>query len=97
MSENTGVARTRRKRRTSEQIIARIIKAASEEFERNGVRGMYEFVRPDAVELRVLGELAEGGELRVELSETLPLADAARAHELIEAGHTRGKLALTIE
>jgi hypothetical protein len=33
----------------------------------------------------------------VELSEILPLADAARAHELIETGHTRGKLALTIE
>ena len=79
------------------RLVSIIAPPEAEEFERNGVRGLYEFVRPDAVELRVLGELAEGGELRVELSETLPLADAAHAHELIEAGHTRGKLALTIE
>jgi NADPH:quinone reductase-like Zn-dependent oxidoreductase len=79
------------------RLVSIIAPPEAEEFERNGKRGLYEFVRPDAVELRVLGELAEGGELRVELSETMPLADAARAHELIEAGHTRGKLALTIE
>jgi NADPH:quinone reductase-like Zn-dependent oxidoreductase len=66
-------------------------------FDGRGVRALYEFVRPDADQLQVLGGMADAGELRVELSETLALSEAARAHELIESGHTRGKLALTID
>lgn len=36
------------------------------------------------------------GRLRVEVSATLPLAEAARAHRLIEDGHVQGKLVLEI-
>jgi len=38
----------------------------------------------------------EDGSLSVHLQEVLPLEQAARAHELLEAGHVRGKLALTV-
>jgi len=38
--------------------------------------------------------LCDAGELKVEVSATLPLAQAAEAHRRIETGHTRGKLAL---
>jgi NADPH:quinone reductase len=36
------------------------------------------------------------GDLRVEVSETFPLEQAADAHRRIEEGHTRGKLVLTM-
>lgn len=37
---------------------------------------------------------AEAGELRVEIAQVFPLADAASAHALSEGGHVRGKLVL---
>ncbi len=36
------------------------------------------------------------GELEVEIAEVIPLEDVKRAHELSEAGHTRGKLVLSV-
>jgi NADPH2:quinone reductase len=38
--------------------------------------------------------LADAGKLKIEVSQTLPLEQAARAHQQIESGHTRGKLVL---
>jgi len=46
--------------------------------------------------LRQCGEWMERRELRVEVAQTFPLAKAADAHRLIEAGHVQGKLVLTI-
>lgn len=46
-----------------------------------------------------LGELLDlwsDGTLRVEVSRTFPLAEAAEAHRLVESGHGRGKVVLTI-
>jgi NADPH:quinone reductase-like Zn-dependent oxidoreductase len=58
--------------------------------------GRYVFVRPDGVGLSHLAELAERGALRVEVAREFPLAEAARAHELIQGGHVRGKLVLLL-
>ena len=58
--------------------------------------GRYVFVRPDAAMLAGLSELVDAGTLRVEVSRTLPLEEAAQAHELIESGHGRGKVVLTV-
>jgi NADPH:quinone reductase-like Zn-dependent oxidoreductase len=52
-------------------------------------------VEPDRAGLEAIAELAAAGALRPHVSHTFPLADAARAHELGEAGHTQGKLVLT--
>ena len=41
-------------------------------------------------------EYIDRGELRIEVDETFPLAQAADAHRRIEEGHTRGKLVLTM-
>lgn len=54
------------------------------------------FGRPDAGRLRELARLIDAGELRVVVQEALPLAEAARAHQLVEAGHVRGKLVLVV-
>ena len=47
-------------------------------------------------QLTRIAELVAGGEIRVEISEVLPLPQVRRAHELSESGHTRGKLVLEI-
>ena len=39
----------------------------------------------------------EAGKLKVQVSEVLPLADAAEAHRRIAAGHTTGKIVLRVE
>ena len=41
-------------------------------------------------------KLFEQGILKVHVSHTLPLTEAAEAHRLIEAGHTLGKIVLKI-
>ena len=46
--------------------------------------------------LRRCGEWMTEGRLRVEVSRTFPLAEAAAAHRLVEEGHGRGKIVLEI-
>lgn len=45
-------------------------------------------------QLAKIAELVAAGEVKVEIAGTFALADVARAHELSESGHTRGKLIL---
>jgi NADPH:quinone reductase-like Zn-dependent oxidoreductase len=68
----------------------------AEHFQQRGIDATYVFVRPDGEQLEELAELAENDRLSVELAEVLPLEQAARAHELSESGHVRGKLVLRI-
>ena len=52
-------------------------------------------MNPDPEQLARIADLVASGDVRVELAEVLPLAQVARAHELSESGHVRGKLILT--
>lgn len=47
--------------------------------------------------LQQCAELFDAGELRIQVAETFPLAQAAEAHRRIEAGSINGKLVLTME
>jgi NADPH:quinone reductase-like Zn-dependent oxidoreductase len=49
-----------------------------------------------APDLGALAERAARGELITAISGTYPLAEAATAHRVIEAGHARGKVVLTV-
>jgi NADPH:quinone reductase-like Zn-dependent oxidoreductase len=53
-------------------------------------------VEPDHPALEALADLAESGKLRVHLQATLSLAEAVKAHELLESGSVTGKIALTV-
>ncbi|WP_320669210.1 NADP-dependent oxidoreductase [Patulibacter defluvii] len=64
---------------------------------RDDVRGPRVFVAPDGLELQLLTGTVERGMLRPTVAEVLPLAEAARAHELIEGGAVRGKLVLRVD
>jgi NADPH:quinone reductase-like Zn-dependent oxidoreductase len=46
--------------------------------------------------LEKLSEMFDTGELRVEIEDILPLEEAAKTHERVEAGHTRGKIVLRV-
>jgi NADPH:quinone reductase-like Zn-dependent oxidoreductase len=50
----------------------------------------------NAEQLAKIAELVAAGEVKVEIADVFPLADVAKAHELSEAGHTRGKLILEL-
>ena len=70
--------------------------AAPPTYRERDVLPSYVFVRPNGEELDELARLYDDGRLVVELQEVLPLEEAARAHELSEAGHVRGKLVLHV-
>ncbi|WP_410574503.1 NADP-dependent oxidoreductase [Amycolatopsis sp. cmx-4-61] len=65
-------------------------------FEAAGMRFSGIAVEPDPVALRGLVALVERGELRVRVQETFPFERIADAHRVIEGGHLRGKVVLTV-
>ncbi|MDD5215082.1 MAG: zinc-dependent alcohol dehydrogenase family protein [Methylococcales bacterium] len=46
--------------------------------------------------LKKCAEFINAGKLKIHVSDVLPLSDAKKAHDLIEAGHTMGKIVLAI-
>ncbi|MFC4071442.1 NADP-dependent oxidoreductase [Actinoplanes subglobosus] len=60
-----------------------------------GVRAGFLLVEPDRSGLLALADLVRDGRLRVLVEAELPLAEAAKAHELSETGRVTGKIVLT--
>jgi NADPH:quinone reductase-like Zn-dependent oxidoreductase len=54
-------------------------------------------MKGNSEQLARIAELVDAGEVHVELSEVILLAEARRAHEQSESGHTRGKIVLVID
>lgn len=61
-----------------------------------GVRGVGVFVRPDAGQLAGIAELIDNGHVKPKVTEILPMADVAKAHEMSETEHVRGKIVLEV-
>ncbi len=61
-----------------------------------GVRAELLIMSPNPDQLARIAELVAAGEVRMEIAHTLPLAEVAKAHELSESGHVRGKIVLTL-
>jgi NADPH:quinone reductase-like Zn-dependent oxidoreductase len=77
-------------------VLVTIANAAPEDAARGrGVRAERAVMKPDAGQLGRIARLLADGDIRVEIAESLPIAEVRRAHELIESGHTRGKLVVT--
>jgi len=66
------------------------------EAETLGVRATGFRVSPDAATLAIVTRLIESRDVRVYVDRVLPLEAVADAHRLIESGHTRGKIVLTV-
>ena len=58
--------------------------------------GQWVFCQPSSTDLEQLATWVDTGALTVALEQALPLADAARAQDLVAAGHVRGKVVLQI-
>jgi len=61
-----------------------------------GLKGAILRVKANVKELDELAKLIEAKKLKCVVSETVPLAEAKRAHELSETGHTQGKIVLQV-
>ncbi|MFD9366385.1 NADP-dependent oxidoreductase [Streptomyces sp. NPDC060020] len=61
-----------------------------------GVRAAFMAVEADQAGMREIATLAEAGLLRPALDTVLPLADAAKAHELADGRRTMGKIVLSV-
>jgi len=61
-----------------------------------GFRAELLVMSPRSEQLTQIGDLVAAGDVRVELAEVLPISEVRHAHELNEAGHTRGKIVLTL-
>lgn len=70
--------------------VGRIDQAA---FEEHGIRGASLSVKPKSSEI---GKLIDQKKIKVIVSQTLPLSEAAKAQEQIATGHTRGKIVLKV-
>lgn len=62
-----------------------------------GVRAMWMLVEPDHHGLREIAALVDRGSLKPVVETVLPLAQAAKAHEIGEQGRTTGKIVLTVD
>jgi NADPH:quinone reductase-like Zn-dependent oxidoreductase len=62
-----------------------------------GARAELLSMSPSQDQLVRIADLVAGGDVRVEISQTFPLAEAARALDSSESGHTRGKIILTMD
>ncbi len=61
-----------------------------------GARAELFSMSPSPEQLARIAALVADGVVRVEIAHTFPLEEARKAHELSEAGHTRGKIVLTV-
>jgi NADPH:quinone reductase-like Zn-dependent oxidoreductase len=66
------------------------------ELDKRGIRGESISVEPNSGELAEIGKLIDAGKINVIVSQTFPLADAAKAQEQVATGHTRGKIILKV-
>ena len=62
-----------------------------------GQRARLMMVRYRWEDLAILARMAEQGKLRPVIQEVVPLAEIARAHDLSEGGHVRGKVVALVK
>ena len=79
-------------------ILVSIVQAPSEETAKaHGVRGAFVFsVPPIGETLTEVAGLVDSGQIKPEVSAVLPLQEIRKAHQMVEAGHTRGKIVLQV-
>jgi NADPH:quinone reductase-like Zn-dependent oxidoreductase len=61
------------------------------------LRGAYAGAKPGTDLLNRIAGLVDAGKLKPDVGTILPLREARRAHELIQTGHTRGKIVLRVK
>lgn len=78
------------------RLISIVDPATVQRFAEQGLQAHFVFVEPNAGQLDRLRDMIEHDTLTTHVSAVLPLEEAAKAHELIETQHTRGKIVLRV-
>lgn len=76
------------------RAVSILVRDGKELADKAGAAHHYVFVEPNVVELDHIRSLVDAGLVKSHLSGVYSLAEAARAHEAMETGHTRGKIVL---
>src|SRR6184192_3521565 len=77
-------------------IVSLVARPDSAELEKHGIRGAPMSVDPNSAELAEITKLIDARKVKVIVSQTFALADAAKAQEQAATGHTRGKIVLKV-
>ena len=77
--------------------VAYIVPVEEEPEPPRGISAHFFSAQPDGGRLSALASMFDAGQIRMNLQEVVPLEEAARAHEIVEEGHTRGKVVLGVE
>ena len=77
-------------------IVSIVAQPDRAELDKRGIRSAVLSVEPNADELAEIGKLIDQKKIKVIVSQTFPLSDAAKAQEQVATGHTRGKIVLKV-
>src|SRR5215831_951187 len=66
------------------------------QLDKYGIRGTSIGVKPNGEQLAQIGKLIDQKKIKVVISDTFPLADAAKAEAKADTGHARGKIVLKV-
>jgi len=77
-------------------IVSLVARPNPAELEKHGIRGAPMSVDPNSAELAEITKLIDAKKVKVIVSQTFALADAAKAQEQAATGHTRGKIVLKV-
>jgi NADPH:quinone reductase-like Zn-dependent oxidoreductase len=77
-------------------IVSIVARPDQAELEKRGIQGAFISVQPNAAELAEIGKLIDEKKIKVIVSQTFPLSEAAKAQEQVATGHTRGKIVLKV-
>jgi NADPH:quinone reductase-like Zn-dependent oxidoreductase len=77
-------------------LVSIVAPPSAEEASKRGVRSAFFSAHPSASQLSEIANLVDAGKLKPVVDTVLPLAEAGRALELNQTGHTRGKIVLKV-
>jgi NADPH:quinone reductase-like Zn-dependent oxidoreductase len=78
-------------------LVTTLTEPSQEEAEKYGIRAGRYTVQADGNELKEIADLIDSGHVKSAVSETYPLSRATDALRVVEEGHSRGKIVLTID
>ena len=77
-------------------IVSLVARPDPDRLAEQGIYGSALSVDPNSAELTEIGKLIDERKIKVFITQTFPLSEAAKAHEQVATGHTRGKIVLQV-
>ncbi|HAM52726.1 MAG TPA: NADPH:quinone reductase [Nitrospiraceae bacterium] len=78
-------------------VVSTLEEPRAEDLTRYGVRATHVIAKSDSRQLKEIAALIDTGHVKPAVEIVLPLAEARKAHELSQSGHTHGKIVLKVK